>query len=189
MNNLPWELVAAIGNFLAPKWRCRLFICCRLWYRTCYLAAKDIFTVCKHKLNVIADINRIQYSIAPGNDSDDGISKIIKPNGIPVYSHCYYGNTNNELVINNGSIEFNIVNKGIKTTIYYGRRKLVGSNYDSVEYTYNVYYLSNNDYMCNVYRCLNVLVKYVDRADMTRFSIAFGREILYLYKHNPYLYK
>jgi hypothetical protein len=32
METLPWELIGQIGANLLPKWRCRLYICCRKWY-------------------------------------------------------------------------------------------------------------------------------------------------------------
>ncbi len=60
MNNLPYELVAVIGDHLAPKWRCRLFICCKLWRDKCYDVA--LFTWCSNNKKNIIDINRINYN-------------------------------------------------------------------------------------------------------------------------------
>ncbi len=51
--NLPHELIAAIGDHLLPKWRCRLFMCCKLWQRECAQSQRDLFQWCA-KINLAA---------------------------------------------------------------------------------------------------------------------------------------
>jgi hypothetical protein len=61
MGTLPHELVAVIGDFLAPKWRYRLFMCCRLWRDKCLLPQKYMFDWYRNIQLVNKSINGIQY--------------------------------------------------------------------------------------------------------------------------------
>ncbi len=61
METLPHELVAAIGDNLMPKWRCRLFMCCKLWRDKCFWPQKYVFDWCRNIYLVNKSINSMQY--------------------------------------------------------------------------------------------------------------------------------
>ncbi len=63
MEILPHELVSAIGDFLLPKYRCRLFICCKEYYDKCYMTQKDFLKWYSNNKNNITIINQIKYNI------------------------------------------------------------------------------------------------------------------------------
>jgi hypothetical protein len=58
METLPYELVGQIGAFLAAKWRCRLFICTKLWYVQCY---DDLLRWRKNINGALNEIAKIDY--------------------------------------------------------------------------------------------------------------------------------
>jgi hypothetical protein len=60
MESLPWELIGQIGANLLPKWRCRLYICCREWYYKCY-SSDDMLKWYIRMRNTISYINTIKY--------------------------------------------------------------------------------------------------------------------------------
>jgi hypothetical protein len=62
MEALPHELISVIGGHLLPKWRCRLYICCRNWWQK--LRIGDIYLDSYARfLKVINEIKcNVQYT-------------------------------------------------------------------------------------------------------------------------------
>ncbi len=65
MEILPHELIAAIGDRLVPKWRCRLFICVKLWYSECYMNTDNKYLLIWYgKISPsLAYINNIKHKV------------------------------------------------------------------------------------------------------------------------------
>jgi hypothetical protein len=84
MDNLPHELIAAIGDFLAPKWRLRLFLCRKEWARECIWPQRDLFDWHSRMFLVHKNIHKIQYMIV--NTVDGAISRRLSPYTGEVYS-------------------------------------------------------------------------------------------------------
>ncbi len=185
--DLPHELVAAIGDHLAPKWRCRLFITCKVWYYNCYVIVKDIFDTCKRKVTINSDINKIQYIIV---DSRMGghISEIVKPNkNNPTYASTgyYYRNIYCEgmfTTIINDCREYRILDNMSIVIDYSGNYK-----YYSIQKEYKRHRV-NFDVLCiiddgtyNIYESLQHLRNYVSKNDMFNFAIALGKRFTNVY--------
>jgi hypothetical protein len=194
MEGLPWELIGQIGDFLLPKWRCRLYICCREWYAKCYLAAKDVFTVYRHKLKVNADINNIQYNIA--SDKNNGsISEIIKHSGdTPTYAfhttleYDEPGKMDSNTIICN-DFEVFIYNVDIEMIVTYINRGTwdnhIKRDYKNTRRVFNLYYLMNHDeYKYKVYKCFRLFRKYITHRDVMKFIEAFGKEFMNAFKYD-----
>jgi hypothetical protein len=56
METLPWELIGIIGGYLLPRWRCRLYLCRREWYRKYYSGLLEWRRNINGVLNEIAKI-------------------------------------------------------------------------------------------------------------------------------------
>ncbi len=108
MSYIPHELVAAIGDFLAPKWRCRLFICCREWYNKCY---DTINFICHRQFRkIMSEIRDIKYDIVEVS-KNECISYTLGPKKCALGWYCLY----DEYELNNNiGIYVQIYNK------YYG---------------------------------------------------------------------
>jgi hypothetical protein len=88
METLPWELIGQIGANLLPKYRCRLYMCTKLWYTECYLADKWLFlwhNLCK--CNILNKITAIKYDIIVEPYASHILSYRIKENGYYVFGH------------------------------------------------------------------------------------------------------
>jgi hypothetical protein len=56
METLPWELIGIIGDNLLPMWRCRLYMCNKLWYLKHYNGLSKWRKCITNTLNEIAKI-------------------------------------------------------------------------------------------------------------------------------------
>ncbi len=63
MEALPHELVAVIGDFLAPKWRLRLFLCRKEWSRECIGPQRWLFQQHANMHMSLNIINNMEYNI------------------------------------------------------------------------------------------------------------------------------
>ncbi len=136
---LPYELVAAIGDHLAPKWRCRLFMCCKLWLQKCY--QDDLFKIYKNMYLNLMIIRNIHYNILIVKNVS--ISKIIKPNGNTIYSKFKhrYNNANTTIVnkyelsllSNNSNGHYTDYELEDKQSSHYKYRRF------KAQYNYNIY--------------------------------------------------
>jgi hypothetical protein len=191
METLPWELIGQIGGFLAPKWRCRLYLCCKEWYERCYMSTYEYLRVHKHMHYVLLDIRKIRYFICKENTKYP-MSEIIKPNREPVYADSFrgdYGNPGGKdltLVIYNGVYEYHIVDDingthGGETMVDFSN--FVTYNYNSCKLDAMKYYMKmNNISRYKVFNCLIILKNYIYDDDLLNFVKAFNKDILMMYK-------
>jgi hypothetical protein len=84
MDALPWEIVSVIGANLLPKYRCRLYICTKLWYSECYWRHIDIFNWHKNSARVHKDISRIRYITI-----EDEFGDVLSWRSMPQYAAKY----------------------------------------------------------------------------------------------------
>jgi hypothetical protein len=196
METLPYEIVAAIGDHLLPKYRCRLFMCCKLWQRECTWPQRWLFQWYEEITRVNKLIKTIKYDIVSDIDCEYGVynvmSEIIKPNGNIVYA----GNSINEDDFNMNR-HYNIVYISSKRRTYEyenGEVTFTTDNYISAKeifrsyrVKYMLYYVRKNDqYRCNIYLSIDNIIKYLNRADVVRLAIALGN--VYVYELFMYSY-
>ncbi len=125
--DLPYELVTAIGAYLAAKWRCRLFMCCKMWYYTCSNNFIDQFNWHKRIFNVNNFICKEMYYNIYSDVYDDNdyllvISKRIIGNKSPVFGRLLEFNITNSFF--SGIVSTNVYSKfdreiSIDMPIYY----------------------------------------------------------------------
>jgi hypothetical protein len=64
IRDLPHEIVAAIGDHLLPKYRCRFFICCKLWQRECAWPHCALFKWHSNIHKTLKIVQNINYTVA-----------------------------------------------------------------------------------------------------------------------------
>jgi hypothetical protein len=95
--DLPHELITAVGGHLLPTWRCRLFMCCKLWHIECMNIQKDFMKWCANIRVTLNIINSIKYNIMDDKHisitrrliPDHSIAYIVRTNHF-LESHCRY---------------------------------------------------------------------------------------------------
>ncbi len=185
METLPHELIAAFGDYLAPKYRCRLFMCCKLWYRECFWPQRWLFRWYAQIANINKSILTIKYNVVGENDGCEPMSEIIKPNGRTVYAGYTKCETTSRYNLDN---ETYIVNTyelyeyfdGINLLMYIDgidhRHDI--ENFNCYRKFYLEGYIKENDYHTyNLYLATFIIIKYLTRAELTKFAIAFGAYI------------
>jgi hypothetical protein len=188
METLPWELIGQIGGFLAPKYRCRLYLCRKLWYVECYLATYDFFQVCKCMHYVLVDIRKIKYFIYSyyADNIKYQLSEITKINRIPVYAESFYsdhtlGNKHLILAIYNGKNRYRIIDYLYSTVAYKSDeidRRDAMYDYKSCEVNAMNHNIRTNNILCyNIFICMKVLKNYMHKDDILNISIALGKDI------------
>jgi hypothetical protein len=178
MDNLSHELIAAIGDFLAPKWRLRLFLCRKEWARECIWPQKWLFQRYANMHMSLNIINNMEYNIV--EDSKVSISRRRLQDGNVVYirrNKCELG----KRFVHNA---YHIFNKSFTPNEAYW-----GANHCVPDVVYN----SNKSEMLNfivsyyekymsiykpelyvIYYAVILLSKYLDIADYVNLTIAFN---------------
>ncbi len=186
--DLPHELIAAIGDHLAPKYRCRLFICCKVWHHECYSREYDFFKWCSHNNDNSLEINKIKYEY----------NWYMKP-----YMH---GAINSSIRIvpqwNNRRTIHDLYVIGSDVAIYSNTQSF--SDYDGIEITLNTdvgkcnyrgsiadfYYYTMSENIGNdkiLYDNFAHIIKYLNINDIFRLWVSLGFKYQYLL-HYEYRY-
>jgi hypothetical protein len=184
METLPWELIGEIGRNLAPKWRCRLYLCRKLWYVECYSADMWLFKWHATNYNVLSDIKSIKEDIIRIDNSEAISRRTIGQHCVFTYTWTKENDTEVYLVYRymeissrTGTYEwYNLdLESGEARFIYDNDR-----NYDAISSRYNRYdMLQNNPYMYNIYCSINYIHEYLNYSDLYRLLIACGKNIYY----------
>jgi hypothetical protein len=185
MESLPWELIGQIGGFLAPKWRCRLYICNKLWHTKCYFAHNNnaLFLHMAKMCSTLKLIKSISYKVI-GNS----VSKLVKPNGNIIYSEngikCHHGNVyvyapkyryefvNGYYKYRNRSTDIHISKYRWFTYLHAKNIYLRAKLQDMDLYRYKWYKIVSRCQKC----------RYISKVDLLRFIMALGRKFYYTYK-------
>jgi hypothetical protein len=190
MSDIPHELIAAIGDFLLPKWRCRLFICCKEWYEKCYICNANLFIWLANNRNNIKNIDKIvynenRYMETIANEGMAHVSIRIVPHWkgrrILWKIHSKWIST---LCLRSYSCSFNDTDGSIwyeddpYETHY--RYKYLMMEY----YQYNLH--SDNEYVKILFNNFENIIKYLNIYEVFKFWISLGIRYYYLmpYKHH-----
>ncbi len=183
--DLPHELVAAIGDHLLPKYRCRLFICCHEWYQKCYMHCNIIPIYKKMYLN-LRSIQTIQYNICHSNENV-AMSELIKPDGTIIYFeyNAKYSDINNSTITVINDFEHFTLIDGESIYVDYTNvfeSNMMLLNYELYRSRYNRCYMYRNDlYRYKVYKCLGVLKYFLPNNDYINMIVAFGRRFYHAF--------
>jgi hypothetical protein len=189
MESLPYELVDMIGTNLLPKYRCRLYLCHKVWYDTCYLMQQTLFNWHqKNKLitNDIAKISYINvtYECKLTKNKQTNVSIYIVPHW---NRRVFYG------TVNNGSLRIYTQNNSISDeggSITYMPNKL------RARFRFGIsmaeYWLSNMHTDTSmgkiIYDNIENITKYLDIHDVGRLWMSLGVYYYYLLKHTTFCY-
>jgi hypothetical protein len=187
--NLPWELVGQIGANLLPKWRCRLYICNKLWYSTCYSAEKWLFLWHMRNSHVLSKLKKIKYDIAEISRYNS-ISLRVNANGRYTFGEWWtsdwnrYGNNYYaECYIINATYFYKILDD--YQTGAYKMNTFETSKYDYMVtlVEYNRYMMKkNNIYAYNLYSTMCHIHSYLSHNDLKNTLKAFGNDTYYSIK-------
>ncbi len=137
MCNLPYELIAVISDALIAKYRCRLLISCKEYYTRYYNVNKYIFNIHKHMVNVLQDINKMEYNIAICCNGVI-VSKCKKPNGDIIYSDDYWITINDYELFDThicSNTKLSKISNG-SIVLYGSDNKKVNRMYEYLKYSY-----------------------------------------------------
>ncbi len=101
IENLPYELIAIIGDLLTPKWRLRLFLCRKEWSRECIGPQRDLFNWHKKMQDIIGEISNIKYESFNCYEVGCVLIKLKTISKRTLYNHeiyytytrCFYGSS------------------------------------------------------------------------------------------------
>jgi hypothetical protein len=175
METLPWELIGQIGDFLRPKWRCRLYICCRSWWQLLRQNA-PLFDWCKRVDALNKEVvNNIDYRII-------GLYTNNPTTCLLIYGkkRTFYDYDDRKLYITNSKgIMYNIMNDDIV---------IMDNEYD--EYLSDIYHYADN--FCRDDKSISKIIhnngpnifKYLHSHEILKTVIALG--VYYYYIYNNY---
>jgi hypothetical protein len=202
MESLPYELVDMIGANLLPMWRCRLYLCCKVWYDTCYLMQRDLFSWHNCVAFTNKEIKEIRYNIYDTkvyerlshrdcNISVDSINfhpihtsrRIIHNNDVYMTNFISYNCTS--LLISSRSQCYHYIfdNHG-KTRLPIMSDNDLMINYVSSKSAFMKYYLRHcNSYEYTLYKVSKIIIENcvgLDTKTFLHMIEAFGKKSIYM---------
>jgi hypothetical protein len=191
MQHLPWELVGQIGANLLPKWRCRLYLCCKLWHSECYLAERDLFRWHKSIHDTLCDILEINYDVIE-------VSKytvISKRDQWGYYVFCRWKvdgieDEDDDLLFSYTEIvTSDLVYEWFCMDVSSEEEYDICTNeddYNIIMALYNRYALKrDNIQMYNLYNCIDYIHEYLSDSDLCKLLIACGKNIYRDIREDP----
>jgi hypothetical protein len=194
MEDLPHELIAAIGDHLLPKWRCRLFMCCKLWQHECAWPQRDLFQWHSNNwLNIKFIASNVKYDCIKVTEHAYIVKKNIKPNLLAFIYYVYSpGNSDRinphiSLVIIARKYLYNDANPWClchSQYRFYGNNNLDDGGLNFVASSVTLYYRlamkRDNAYLYSIYNCIPQLYGYLSNIDFNNLIKACGHMIKFM---------